>query len=316
MKYAYLLSLPIWLLCFAFAQDAKPSVAHVMPIFRPDAQPPVPEIFYAGGPVMSGPTNVYVVFYGDWPDASINIVNGYLPHLGGTGFYKVNTVYSDLTGAHVQNIVNYDPLTNSIHDNYSLGKVLTDADIQTIVSNAISSGLLPNDEANGVYFVLTAADVTESLPGVGTFCTGYCGYHAPSTSILPNEIIKYSFVGNPAQCPNACDFNISHFKDTATPNGDVGGDGTVNVIFHELSETVSDPEVLFRLNGGAWGATVSPESADLCFLNFGATKIAANGAHYNETINNTHYLIQELFKVPNRLRFGGFYFGTCKKMIK
>src|SRR5215467_13182893 len=276
MKYASLLVLPLCLLCFAFAQDAKTSAAnaHVMPIFRPGQQAPeIAEIFYAGGPVMSGPTNVYVVFYGDWPDASVNIVNGYLQHVGGTSYFKVNTVYSDLTGAHVQNIVNYNPATNSIHDSYSLGKTLT------------------NDEANGIYFVLTAADVAESLPGAGSFCSGFCGYHSPSTNIMPDEIIKYSFVGNPAQCPNTCDFNISRFKDTTTPNGDIGGDGTVNVIFHELSESLSDPLVTFRLNGGAWGATVSPESADLCLTTFGTTRIGKNGAHFNETINNTHYLI-------------------------
>jgi hypothetical protein len=53
-------------------------------------------------------------------------------------------------------------------------------------------GHLP-DDTNGVYFVLTATDVYETAFG-GGFCTLFCGYHGPSTTIIPGEIITYSFV--------------------------------------------------------------------------------------------------------------------------
>jgi len=322
MKHSWMFLLPLWLLCFASAQEVKTPPVNVMPVYQPGAQGPqiAGPIFYGGGPIMSGATNVYVVFYGDWPAASINIINGYLQHLGGTLFYNVTSTYSDTTGAHVQNIVNYNPVTNSIHDNYSSGKTLVDADVQTIVANAIAGGLLPNDEANGVYFVLTAVDVAESLDLNGqnfAFCTSMCGYHAPSKTIVTDEIIKYSFVGNPAQCPHACDANIHAFlfNDTNTPNGDVGGDGAVNVIFHELSETVSDPHV--TLPDGAWGDLVTGESGDQCAWMFGTTHLAPNGSHFNETINKTHYLIQQLLRGPRVNHGSQLYFNvSCVKSVK
>jgi hypothetical protein len=51
------------------------------------------------------------------------------------------------------------------NDNYGRGTNLSDSDIQTIVTTAISGGL-PKDTA-GVYFVLTSADVNET----SGFCT-------------------------------------------------------------------------------------------------------------------------------------------------
>ena len=205
MKALPFIALALSFACSAVAQDAGTTSHNITKIYRPGVKPPVSgTIYYGGGPVMSGSTNVYVVYYGNWPTASRKIINSYLQHLGGSHYFKVNTTYNDTTGANVQNVVNYPKIsTNSYNDNYSLGKSLTDAQIQTIVSNAIAAGHLPNDQANGVYFVLTAADVTESA-SFGTFCGTFCGYHSPSNSIVAGETIKYSFVGNPTACPSGC----------------------------------------------------------------------------------------------------------------
>lgn len=315
MKKVCIAALVVSLACCALAQDAEMSPSHVTKLYVPGIEAPVTaSIFYGGGPIMGGSTNVYVIFYGTWSAKSTNIINGYLQHLGGSHNYKVNTTYSDTTGTHIKNIVNYNPATQSIKDNYSMGKKLTDAQVQTLISNAISSGKLPNDQANGVYFVLTAKDVSESAPGLGAFCVQYCGYHSPSTSIMTGEIIKYSFVGNPARCPSGCDGNVAVFGDTTTPNGDVGGDGTISIMFHELSESVSDPFI--TLSNGAWGDEVTGESGDMCNFIYGTTMKAPNGSHFNETINNTKYLIQQMFKVPTTIHGSGFYTGTCVTSLK
>jgi len=236
------------------------------------------QITYYGGPVMGGSTNAYVVYYGNWASSSQNIVNTWLQHLGGSELYNINTTYFDTTGAEVRNIVNYNPATNSYLDNYSLGTNLTDANIQTVISKslAINGGTLPTDD-NGAYFVLTSPDVSETAFGA-TFCGSFCGYHNPSTTIISGHTIKYSFVGSPAACPSACDGNIIN-GDSTTPNGDVGADGAINVMFHELSETVSDPVIT------AWGEDES-ENGDQCNFNFGTFSSlpqAGNGAHYNVT---------------------------------
>ena len=71
-----------------------------------------------------------------------------------------------------------------------LGLSLSDGQIPSIVAGSIGTGKLPSD-ANGVYFVLTAVDVTAS----SGFLTKYCGWH---TYASIGGAIKYSFVGNAA----------------------------------------------------------------------------------------------------------------------
>src|SRR5437879_3072389 len=82
---------------------------------------------------------------------------------------------------------------------------------------------------NGIYFVLTSADVNET----SGFCTRYCGWH--TYGFLNGANIKYSVVGNSDRCPSAC------AAQSPGPNGTTGIDGMASVIAHELEESVSDP---------------------------------------------------------------------------
>jgi hypothetical protein len=50
------------------------------------------------------------------------------------------------------------------------GNSISDANLFRLVSSSITSGALPMD-TNGVYFVLTSAEVTAS----SGFCSDYCG---------------------------------------------------------------------------------------------------------------------------------------------
>jgi len=315
MKKVSLLAFVLCLACCAFAQEADSAPHGITKIYRAGVLPPVSgTIYYGGGPVMSGSTNVYVVYYGNWTTFAKGIVDTWLQHIGGSHYYKVNTTYDDTTGAHIQNVVNYNPATNSYHDAYSLGKSLTDAKLQTIVSNAIAGGHLPSDHTNGVYFILTAKDVSVSALG-GTFCGTFCGYHSPSNNIVSGETIKYAFVGNPAKCPTGCSGNIAVYGDTKTPNGDVGADGAISIMFHELSETVSDQFVTFA--NGAWGDNVTEESGDVCNFYFGTTKVLGSGAHYNDTINGKNYLMQQMAKVsPATPAKVGNYTAICQGYMK
>ena len=115
------------------------------------------------------------------------------------------------------------------------------------MSDAITSGRLPKD-TNGVYFVLTSADVTAS----SGFCTQYCGWHTRGT--ISGSDIKYSFVGNPDRCPSACE------AQTTGPNGNAGADGMASIIAHELEEATTDPDL------NAWYDRRGQENADKCRL--------------------------------------------------
>src|SRR5258708_6780004 len=166
-----------------------------------------------------------------------------------------------------------------IFDNYSQGTALNNTNLSSVIVNPLVSGALPVD-SNGIYFVLTSPDVTET-----GFCTTFCGFH---TRGLVNGVdIKAAFVGNPAtQCPARPGLSGCSFQ-SRTPNGNEGADAMPNVIAHELNETVTDPDLnaWFHLN-------TAGEVGDLCHTDVGATFTALNGAFANVVLSGRQYLIQ------------------------
>ena len=122
------------------------------------------------------------------------------------------------------------------------------------------------------------------------FCTTYCGWHTHFA--VGGVDIKYSFVGNAAQCPTACSIQQS------SPNGNVGADAMASVIAHELSEAVSDPAL------NAWYDSKGYENADKCAWTFGTTFAAANNSKANITLGGVNYLLQQIW-----VNAGG---GSCK----
>ncbi len=230
-------------------------------------------IFYHGGPLILGGTNVYYIWYGNWTNnTATTILNDLASNIGGSPYFNINTTYYNGSNVHVANKVTNGNSTITT-DNYSQGTSLTDAGVQTIVANAINGGALPKD-ANAVYFVLTSADVNET----SGFCTQYCGWHTHAT--INGSDIKYSFVGNPDRCPSACE------AQTTGPNGNAGADGMASVIAHELEEATTDPDL------NAWYDRRGYENADKCAWTFGTTSTASNGALYNVTLGSRQYLIQ------------------------
>lgn len=228
-------------------------------------------ISYHGGPVMLGPTNIYYIWYGNWSgNSATTILTDFANTIGGSPYYNINTTYYNGANTPVSNSVMYK---DSITDNYSQGPNLSDANVQTIVNDAITSGALPKDPA-GIYFVLTSADVNET----SGFCTQYCGWHAHGT--IAGADIKYSFVGNPDRCPSACE------AQTTGPNGNAGADGMASIIAHELEEAVTDPDL------NAWFDSRGYENADKCAWTFGTTYTVSNGAKANMNLGTRDYLIQ------------------------
>ena len=232
-------------------------------------------ITYHGGPLMGvvggSPVYAYYIWYGDWSgNSAVTILTDLAQNIGGSPYYNINSTYYNGSNAHVVNSVTYGGSTT---DNYSRGTSLSDAAIQGVVSDAITSGRLPNN-TSGVYFVLTSQDVTAS----SGFCTQYCGWHTYGT--IAGSNIKYSFVGNSARCPSACQ------AQNVGPNGNAGADGMASIIAHELEEAVTDP------NLNAWYDSRGMENADKCAWTFGST-YTVNGALANMRLGNRDYLIQQ-----------------------
>jgi hypothetical protein len=246
-------------------------------------------INYHGGPVMVSGVNIYYIWYGNWSGntATTTILTDFANSIGGSPYFNINTTYYNGSSTPIPNSVSYAGFTT---DNYSRGATaLTDADIQTIVSSALSSGALGQPDPKGVYFVLTSADVTKS-----GFCTSYCGWHTHGT--IAGSDIKYSFVGNPAQCPSACTA-----QPTVSPNGDVGADGMVSIIAHELEEAATDPDL------NAWYDLRGYENADKCAWTFGMTYTTPDGAQANVKLGNATLGYRDYLIQRNWVNGGGGY---------
>ena len=152
---------------------------------------------------------------------------------------------------------------------------------------------------NAQYFVMTSPDVIET----SGFCTIYCAFHGYQTTDsstmqnscgVPisnpsqlNENLIGSFIGDTNQCPIEC------ATQDKTPNNDLVGDSMVNVIAHEMSESVTDP--LFT----GWYDSDFSENGDLCLWNFGAaqgkTKLLPNGSYYNVKFGGHPWMIQQIW---------------------
>jgi len=230
-----------------------------------------------GGQVITTPA-AYIIWYGNWAQsngtdtaAGQQIVTDFFNAIGGSPYYKINSTY---TGSGITGNVVYGGATSVA---YPYGASLSDATIQTIVSNAITGGALPND-ANGIYFVLTSSDVTAS----SGFCTQYCGWHSWGTINGSNH--RFAFVGNAARCITSC------AAQSTGPNGNAGVDGMVSVLAHELEEAATDPD------GKTWYARTGYENGDDCAWTFGTSTLGSNGAYYNVTLGSRNFLIQRNVK--------------------
>lgn len=245
-------------------------------------------IDYHGGPVMLGPHNVYFIWYGNWNNnTATTILPAFISGLNHSLYFNTNISYAQLnvdpsgTG-HIlseANIANTTTMAGQIFDSYSQGTSLSVTQVQNVVTRGLSHGL-PTD-ANGIYFVLTSADVN-ATSGSQSFCNNFCGYHTYN----PSSFVKFAFVGNPDRCINSCaTFNIG-----IGPNGNAGADGMANVIAHELNETITDPFL------NAWYAnSLLGEVGDLCNFSFGSEFTAPNGAPANVTLGGRNFLIQQNF---------------------
>lgn len=221
-------------------------------------------ISYRGGPVMTKPIKMYYIWYGNWSNNTATDILPFLAsNIGGSPYFNIQRTYYNGAKVPVSTDVSLGGQTNAVGvTTYPYGNSLSDSQIRQVVIDAMNSGKLPID-SDGVYFVLTSADVTAS----SGFCTNYCGWHTYFTATVSgtNQAFKYSFVGDATRCLSAC------AAQSTSPNGNPGADAMASVIAHELEEAATDPQL------NAWYDSRGYENADKCAWSFGATYSATNG---------------------------------------
>jgi hypothetical protein len=240
-------------------------------------------ILYHDGPVMTGSTDVYLIWYGNWPSNSETkaILTDFVSFLGGSAYFQINTTYTDSTGAVPNGALLY---AGSVNDVYSHGLELTALDIQGIVADSVTAGNLPLD-TTGIYIVFGSSDISSNSTG---FCTPSAPPHhgAFSYNGVP---LRYAFIGNAARCPTSAapQFIAPDGSQLPTPNGNLAADAMASTLAHALDTTVTNP------TGTAWFDRYGLENADKCQGTFGQTYTTANGARANMRLGTRHYFIQQ-----------------------
>ncbi|KAL9317968.1 hypothetical protein ACSQ67_014485 [Phaseolus vulgaris] len=187
-----------------------------------------------------------------------------LPSPSVSDWWQTVSLYTDQTGANISRSVSIAGEYADLH--YSHGTHLTRLSVQDVIATAVHAKPFPVDHRNGIYLILTAEDVT-----MEDFCRAVCGFHYFTFPSKVGYTLPYAWVGNSGkQCPELCayPFAVPGYMggggpgQLTPPNGDVGVDGMISIIGHELAELSSNPLV------NAWYAGEDPtaptEIGDLC----------------------------------------------------
>lgn len=291
------------------------------------------------GPVLASPiVNLYIIWYGHWNPTHQSIIRDFIyslsspppsSHPSVSDWWSTVRLYTDQTGSNITGNIH---LSGEFHDSsYSHGGYLSRLSIQSIIKTAVSSSHsgppLPLNPNNGLYLVLTSSDVQ-----VQDFCRAVCGFHYFTFPTIVGVTVPYAWVGySGTQCPGMCAYpfawpgNSGKPPPTGTvsnndynknimrpPNGDVGSDGMISVIAHELAEVSSNPLV------NAWYAGEDPmaptEIADLCMGVYGTgggggyvgkVEMDAWGNGYNvKGLRGRRFLVQWIWNPARRRCFG------------
>jgi hypothetical protein len=189
------------------------------------------DISYHNGQVMTGTVHLYNIYIGSFSTATMEIVDFFARHIGGSSWYNMFTAYY-----HIQkNVKTY--MSNSATLNASLlvdpsallgTSSLVDRDVQTLLLKLIQSGKLPQD-TNGVYSVIFGGGVSVSQ-SLGMWPNSWCSYHSsiPLTAAEPWKAIHYAVIGDPSSVQNG-QLCAKIYK-TPTANNDMGADSIVTLI--------------------------------------------------------------------------------------
>lgn len=242
-------------------------------------------LMYNGGPVeASGSTN-YAIFWEPTLTASANgvsaqynsLISRFLQDIGGSPLYGVATQYYQVSGGTTTNIANSSTFGGSYVDTAMYpGPVLTDAEIQSEVTTVMAA----TGWTGGIgheFFVFTGKN---EISCAGAECSNavFCAYHSSFTS--GSQEVLYANQPYTGTTPVGCTTPTS-------PNGDLDADSTINVVSHELIETVTDPSV--GNSNYAWLDSSGSEIGDKCNFVFGATD--SGGADLR--VNGHGYIVQQ-----------------------
>ncbi|OZJ05819.1 hypothetical protein BZG36_00952 [Bifiguratus adelaidae] len=252
------------------------------------------QLDYLGGEVVTGPVNVYLIFYGSWDLANeTHHVQDYMTffnNIGSSNWFDTLKLYRSNSGNSVTGPLYLQP---SVIDNFSAGKSLQgNSSHIAIIEQAINHGQISqgNVDKNGLYFIIASDDVEDQ----SGFCTSWCSYNSWSEELL------YAFIGNPNRCPQQCIPSLIRDK---SPNNDPALDSIVNMMAHELQELLTDPwGDAYRIQSNNATSAQGEEAGDMCAPPhvssadwFQFVHRDEQGAAYNFGLAGKNYLLQAVY---------------------
>ena len=256
-------------------------------------------ILYHDGPVMSGQSHVYLIWYGNWAGSMAPIIlTDLVSNIGGSSYMTINSTYPDASGFAPSGAIIY---SGTVSDSFSEGATLTVGKLQYVVARQVSAGNLPADP-RGIYLIIGSPHVTDMRPDGTTFCTpGTSPYHGQVN--VNGVLLSYGFLGGANRCPASVGPQFINPDGTIglSPNDDFQSDAMASMLARLLNVIVTSPRGTAATFGGWWDR-YGLENADKCVGKFGVTYPASNGSPANIRLGQRDYLLQQNWQI---YRHGG-----------
>jgi hypothetical protein len=210
---------------------------------------------YHNGPVITDPkgTAVTAIFWGSsWgtsPGDKITGIDAFYGGIGGTSYMHSNSEYTQTGGAHVSTVVSYGghAVDTAAAPTRAPSTTTVLAEVGKLIKNPVPNGYYPVyiDQPRGT--------------------AGYCAWH--SYGQVNGVGVQFAFffkLDGDAGCDP---------KDTSGLHSQ-GLAALANVSGHELSETVTDPQL------NAWYDSSGAENSDKCAWTFGPLPLSFGGTSW------------------------------------
>jgi hypothetical protein len=259
---------------------------------------------YHGGPVMQAGNAVYAIFWAgtspDWGDSSyISTIDKYFTDVAAdsgksSNVYASDTQYAGPNGgtinywsSFVTSYVDSTKYPTSGCSDKATRTCLSDDQLRTELQKVVQAKGWPTvDQATGVqslFFIFTPKGVGSCISGSTCAYTNYCAYHWAISGSKTDGSDSLLYAVQPY---GAQSYRIYTCDSGQHPNNTTA-DATINLVSHEHNEAITDEL------GNAWYDSSGYENGDKCAWNFGSTTTSTPYGKYNQTINGTHYYLQQ-----------------------